>query len=133
MKPLFADTSGLVAYLNPDDEHHGAAVEYLESYLGRIVTTTWVLAELGNFLARGPQRQLFGPFVGTLRNERQFTLIPASEEMFERVADLYRRRPDKQWSLTDCASFLAMQDHKIREALTADHHFEQAGFRAVLK
>jgi uncharacterized protein len=47
--------------------------------------------------------------------------------------DLYRDRPDKAWSLTDCISFVVMADKGIRDALTADHHFEQAGFVALLK
>jgi predicted nucleic acid-binding protein len=46
---------------------------------------------------------------------------------------LYHLRPDKQWSLTDCISFLVMSEEGITEALTADHHFEQAGFVALLK
>ena len=51
----------------------------------------------------------------------------------ERGLALYDARPDKQWSLTDCISFLVMQDRRITEALTGDHHFEQAGFTALLK
>jgi predicted nucleic acid-binding protein len=47
--------------------------------------------------------------------------------------DLYRRRPDKAWSLTDCISFVVMQREGITEALTGDQHFEQAGFVALLK
>jgi uncharacterized protein len=47
--------------------------------------------------------------------------------------DLYRARPDKEWSLTDCISFAVMHQYSIREALTADHHFEQAGFVPLLK
>jgi hypothetical protein len=51
----------------------------------------------------------------------------------DRGLALYAARPDKEWSLTDCVSFLVMQDHGVTEALTADHHFEQAGFVALLK
>ena len=47
--------------------------------------------------------------------------------------DLYDSRNDKQWSLTDCISFVVMQDYEITDALTGDHHFEQAGFRALLR
>ena len=50
----------------------------------------------------------------------------------KRALDQYERRPDKDWSLTDCLSFLLMEERGITEALTADHHFEQAGFRALL-
>jgi predicted nucleic acid-binding protein len=47
--------------------------------------------------------------------------------------DLYASRFDKAWSLTDCISFVVMEQQGIREALTGDHHFEQAGFVALLK
>jgi hypothetical protein len=53
--------------------------------------------------------------------------------LFEAGTDLYSRRSDKEWSLTDCISFVVMQEQGIGEALTGDRHFEQAGFRALLK
>jgi hypothetical protein len=59
--------------------------------------------------------------------------MPASSQMLELGLDLYGSRKDKQWELTDCISFRVMQDHGITDALTADRHFEQAGFRALLR
>jgi len=53
-------------------------------------------------------------------------------KLFHRGVELFRRRPDKGWPLTDCISFVVMQDHGIDEALTADVHFQQAGFTALL-
>jgi len=61
------------------------------------------------------------------------TIIPASDSLFEQGARLYIDRPDKGWSLTDCISFVVMEREGLLEALTADHHFEQAGFIALLK
>ena len=61
------------------------------------------------------------------------TVVPASEDLFNRGEALYAARPDKDWSLTDCISFVVMRDREIAEALTGDHHFEQAGFTALLK
>jgi predicted nucleic acid-binding protein len=60
-------------------------------------------------------------------------IIGPSEELFSRGVELYRQRPDKEWSLTDCLSFVVMGDERISEALTGDHHFEQAGFRVLLR
>jgi predicted nucleic acid-binding protein len=45
----------------------------------------------------------------------------------------YAKRLDKDWSLTDCMSFVTMQECGISDALTADHDFEQAGFIALLE
>jgi len=53
--------------------------------------------------------------------------------LFQRGVDLFEQRADKAWSLTDCLSFLVMRAERLTDALTGDHHFEQAGFRALLK
>jgi predicted nucleic acid-binding protein len=67
-----------------------------------------------------------------VQTDPAFRLIRASPELIERGKTLYRERPDKDWPLTDCISFAVMQDHKLEEALTADRHFIQAGFKALL-
>ncbi len=58
-------------------------------------------------------------------------IVGGSDDLFRRGLKLYVERPDQTWSLTDCISFVVMEEHRIRDALTRDHHFEQAGFRAV--
>jgi len=45
---------------------------------------------------------------------------------------LLQTRLDKAWSLCDGVSILLMQQRGTREALTTDHHFEQAGFQRLL-
>jgi len=133
MNPLFADTSFFVAFLGDKDEHHELAVEYMDAYPGRILTTLWVLAELGNYLSNGQTRRLFAPFVKRLRQERRVRILPLDEALFGQAIDLYGRRLDKDWSVTDCISFVTMRKEGVMEALTADHHFEQAQFRILLK
>ena len=58
--------------------------------------------------------------------------MDATSELFERGLALYNARPDKEWSLTDCISFVVMADEGLTDALTGDRHFEQAGFTALL-
>jgi predicted nucleic acid-binding protein len=60
-------------------------------------------------------------------------IVPPETKLFDQGIEFYQCRPDKAWSLTDCLSFVVMTDLGISEALTGDHHFEQAGFRALLK
>jgi predicted nucleic acid-binding protein len=133
MKPVFADTYFFFAIINPRDAGHQKALEAAQARTGPIVTTAWVLTELADGLAATPDRALYQSILDDLRNEPGTTIIPPSQEILERGEELYSARSDKQWSLTDCISFVMMNDLDISEALTADHHFEQAGFTALLK
>jgi len=133
MRVCFADTSFFVAFLNARDTEHAAAVDLMENFEGRILTTDWVLVELGNFLAARASRQLFTPFVRDLPTDARFDIVPASREQRESGGALYEARPDKEWSLTDCISMVVMEQHGVREVFTADHHFEQAGYTILLK
>jgi len=68
-----------------------------------------------------------------LHGDANTVIHPAHHDLFQQGLTLYKRRPDKDWSFTDCISFAVMQAEGLTEALTADHHFEQAGFTALLK
>jgi uncharacterized protein len=133
MTPCFADTFYFIALLNPQDQSHQRALSFANNSRRPIVTTTWVLLELGNYLAATAKRHLFADLVRYLRTQPLADVIPASDQLFDRGLALYETRPDKQWSLTDCISFIIMHDQNLTEALTGDHHFEQAGFVALLK
>jgi hypothetical protein len=71
-------------------------------------------------------------FYDRLRARSDVVIVPADSSVFDAGMALYRRRTDKEWSLTDCISFVVMQRDGLTEALTGDHHFEQAGFTALL-
>jgi predicted nucleic acid-binding protein len=133
MTSRFADTFYFLALLNPDDPAHMMAVEAAARLAGRLVTTTWILTEVGDAMASPQNRAAFLGLLDSLRTNPAAEVVPASEELFDAGVDLYARRPDKAWSLTDCISFLVMDRLGLAEALTGDRHFEQAGFRAVLR
>jgi predicted nucleic acid-binding protein len=129
----FADTSFILALLNPKDQWHSAA-EAVAAELDEPVTTTqWVLVELGDALSVGVNRVLFLDFVDRLSKEPQWEVVEASSGWYKRGLELFRVREDKEWSLTDCISFAVMRERGITDALTKDHHFEQAGFRVLMK
>jgi predicted nucleic acid-binding protein len=133
MKPIFVDTSYYVALVSPGDRHHAWAVHLGHTLKRTILVTEFVLLELGNALCREDDRQLFVRLLPHLRSDPNARIIPASQDLFQHGCDLYFKRPDKDWSLTDCTSFVVMKEYGLTDALTTDHHFEQAGFHVLLK
>ena len=130
---VFADTSYYIALVNPRDEFHEAACKYTNSFDGACVTTAWVLNELANFLCHRSNRGLFLSLLDELREDRRVSIIPPTGDLFDLGLDLYAERPDKDWSLTDCISFVVMEQTGLTAALTTDRHFEQAGFAVPLQ
>ena len=133
MKAVFADTSFYVAVLNPRDVAHTKALQVGEAVHRPVLLTDFILLELGNMLSGAGQRELFSRLVPHLRSKPNVRIVPASRELLDRGLEIFSRRADKEWSLTDCISFVVMRDEELTEALTADHHFEQAGFTAMLR
>jgi predicted nucleic acid-binding protein len=119
--------------LNRRDRQHAAAVQALYADRQPLVTTAWVLTELADGLCSARSRGLFVALEQRLREDVRVTIIPADGHLYEAGLDLYRQRPDQDWSPSDCISFVVMRNRGIVEALTGDHHFEQAGFIALLK
>jgi predicted nucleic acid-binding protein len=122
-----------VARLNRADVAHKRAVELTRRLRHPLVTTEWILAEVADALRHPRHRETVAQFYDVLTDDPTVTIIPATHDLFREGMFLYRFRRDKNWPLTDCISFVVMEDEGIREALTADHHFEQAGFTALLK
>ncbi len=133
MKPVFADTFYYLALLSPRDPAHRQAVSFTRRLRTRLFTTAWVLTEVGDAMSLPKDRELFAALLDGLKGNSKVTILPASQELFDRGVEFFRKRPDKGWTLTDCISFVAMKDERLNDALTGDHHFEQAGFRALLK
>ena len=136
MQHIFADTNYWIAILNPRDSLHARALDVGKRHASSpILTTEMVLSEVFASLAR------FGPSIrgavvaleAELRRSSRVELVPQSRTQFRSACDLYTERDDKSWSLVDCASFRLMHERGLAEALTNDAHFEQAGFRALLR
>jgi predicted nucleic acid-binding protein len=129
---VFADTAYWIALVVKQDQYHQRVQAWTPRIAGRITTTCAVLLETANTLARPAWRASAVALIEHLRQRPDITIIALEPALWERGWDLYRHRPDKGWSLTDCISFLTMQDAGLTDALTTDEHFRQAGFRALL-
>ena len=133
MRTVFADAFYFVGLVNRADQHHTRIVAAARQLRDEVLTTEWILAEFADALAESSSRRLVPQFIRALEQDPKVRIVRAGSELFQRGLRLYEERPDKEWSLTDCLSFVVMKDENLREALTGDQHFEQAGFIALLK
>jgi uncharacterized protein len=133
MTKIFADTFYFLALLNPRDAAHPRAVAVARTIQGPLVTTAWVLTELADAMSAPENRREFISTLKDLRQNPAVIIVPPDPPLFEEGIQLFANRPDKGWSLTDCISFVVMAKEDIKEALTGDKHYEQAGFVALLK
>jgi predicted nucleic acid-binding protein len=133
---VFLDTAYAIALSSPNDQFNPQAIalaEQLEARGSRLVTTRAVLLEIGNALSKQRYRQAAVQLPDSLEADLTVEIVPLSEPLYARAMQLYRERLDKDWGLTDCVSFVVMQDRGLSEALTTDEHFQQAGYRALLR
>ena len=133
--PLFVDTAYIYAIINPNDQWHAKAVDWQTKVVSAdlsLITTQFVLAEIADGLSAIRFRKSAVEIVHSLLENPQVEVVAASANLFHRGLELYQSRPDKAWGMTDCFSFIAMQENGLTDALTADVHFRQAGFNALL-
>jgi predicted nucleic acid-binding protein len=129
---MFLDTSGLLALANQHEEHHHAARVFYGVATSR-VTHNYVLAEFVPLcLSRGLSRTTALSFSRELLENAEVSVLWVNANLHEAALEFLEVRRDKTYSLCDAVSFLFMKEYGLTEALTTDHHFEQAGFRRLL-
>jgi predicted nucleic acid-binding protein len=134
MRTVFADSFYFFALLNPRGSAHARAVAFTKAFTGRIVTTGWILTEPADGWAKPALwRSVFIQLHSDIQANPDIAVVPCTDHLLAEGMSLYAQRRDKEWSLTDCISFVVMHREGLTEALTGDHHFEQAGFVTLLK
>ncbi|MBI4356760.1 MAG: type II toxin-antitoxin system VapC family toxin [Gammaproteobacteria bacterium] len=134
-KAVFLDTSFLIALISRTDAFHKKAIHLsreLRLHKTKIVTSWAIVIELGNVLAKPQHRQVANRLIESLLNDSEVEVIPISDDLCIKAWQLYKKRADKKWGMTDCTSFVVMAEHEIKEVLTADEDFKQAGFIPLL-
>jgi uncharacterized protein len=127
---VFAESFYWIALLNPADAFHKAAQNTPVS--GRIVTSLAVQMEVMDAFSTTPSlRPSAVHFWHCTTCDPQVTVIPLDATLLNRSIELLKARTDKTWSFTDCISFEIMRERGIEMALSADHHFRQAGFQTL--
>ena len=133
---VFLDTSYAIALSVESDEHHERAedlADQLEAEATPLVTTRPVLLEIGNALSKKRYRRAAVKLLDALERDPQVEIVSLSDELYEQALELFRNRPDKEWGLVDCVSFVTMKRAGVQGALTMDQHFVQAGFKALMR
>jgi uncharacterized protein len=130
---LLLGTVYVQALLNHRDQHHAQALRLAPRVrsAAEVWVTEAVLIEIGDALS-GTHRAGAAAFIGSCYRTPNITVVPVDTPLLSRALRLYESHTDKEWGLTDCISFVVMRDQQLVDAVTADRHFRQAGFRALL-
>ena len=130
---VFADTFFFLALLDSSDPAHHRTLEQAARPWAEIITTEFVLLELGNALSRVGDRDAFPQVLDLVQTTPVYRIVSATSRGFADAVELFRSRMDKAWSLTDCSSMCVMRELGVQQILTGDRHFTQAGFDALLE
>ena len=136
MNELFMDTAYPLALSFSGDPFQEKALEWLrriEAEQRRIVTTRAVLLEIGNALSKLRYRAGAVTLLKFFEADPRVEIVPLTEELYAKAFALYEARPDKEWGMVDCISFVVMRERGIADALTSDEHFRQAGFLPLMR
>jgi predicted nucleic acid-binding protein len=133
---VFVDTAGFLALWDAADEHHARAVR-LQGDLARkghrFLTTDYVIDETVTLLLVRHSHAAAADFLQTVTSSETLQLHWVSPDRFHAVGDFFARHYDKEWSFTDCVSFVLMHELNLHDAFTTDRHFRQAGFNPLLE
>jgi predicted nucleic acid-binding protein len=136
VKRVFVDANGWVALYNRRDRLYQVAINLHKRLLNsnrRYVTTNFVLDETYTALLTRVGHFAAVEFGEQIRKTKAAQIIQITEGTEEKAWQLFKRYSDKQFSFTDCTSFVVMRELNLTEAFTDDHHFEQMGFTMLLR
>ena len=130
---IFIDTLFVVAQINQRDQYHEKASELAEQYEGYpLLVTDAVLLEIGNALSRNYKKEAVEVIENFLKSD-EVKVIHLTPQLFDKAFEEYKKYDDKEWGVIDCISFVVMRQEGVSQALTFDHHFEQAGFQILMR
>ena len=133
MSRTFVDTAFVVALINQNDQYHARAIELSKKYEGKpLLMTDVVLLEIGNALSRNYKQEAI-QVIRTFHSSDEVMIVELNFQLFKRAFEIYEKYDDKGWGMVDCLSFVVMRDNEVKDALTSDNHFKQAGFNVLMR
>lgn len=133
---IFVDTVAWLALANKRDKWHSKAKEIRQELINKnciFWVSEYIIVEIANAFSKIDSRQSGVNLVESILKSSEMKLVWINQDLFDESWNLYKDRVDKEWSLTDCTSIAIMSGNRIGTAFTNDHHFEQAGFKILLK
>ena len=134
---LFVDRSAWVAICDSRDDCHPSALAFNRKIARKvtIVITNYILDETYTMLLNN------AGYTPTLDFQRKLDIfiqegvvevIWITPEIAQQAWVIFERfNTDKQWSFSDCTSYVVMQEQGITDVFTFDHHFSQMGFNRL--
>jgi predicted nucleic acid-binding protein len=136
MSGVLLDTAGLIAVVDAADHWHALAEKIWQGLISSdtsLLTTSLVLIEMADGLSRIKHRRAATELRDRLLSSTRIEIVQTTPDHEARAWNLFGQRIDKEWGMTDCVSIIVAQDREVKDVFSADHHFEQAGFRILLK
>ncbi|PIQ23652.1 nucleic acid-binding protein [bacterium (Candidatus Blackallbacteria) CG17_big_fil_post_rev_8_21_14_2_50_48_46] len=134
MSVLFLDTGYMIALEIASDQNHQTALNHWKNLVSgqpTLVTTSYVFDEIVTFFNSRGFHSKAVEIGNNLLSSPSINLIQVEEPLFQKAWLYFQKHHDKGYSLTDCLSFLVMEDLNIETALSFDKHFSQAGFQKL--
>lgn len=128
---LFVDTSAWFAFLNRKDPHHPQVSHTLRTFKGRLLTSNFIFDETITLCLYRQGHALAARVGEVMLNYQVVQLIHITQEDSQLAWQLFLKRPDQQYSYTDCTSFVVMRRLNIHTALTLDIDFQKEGFTCL--
>lgn len=129
---IFIDTSAFLALEDESDQYHEMALQFREQVLRKrryeLITTSYILDETLTLIRFRISIKASIDFSKKIRKSKVVKIARVSREIEEKALDIFERYDDKDFSFTDCVSFVVMQENGIKEAFAFDEHFNQMGF-----
>jgi len=130
VKKVFVDTSFLIAFYNKNDEKHFEARKFLQACdKTLLIITDYIFDEFLTVLLARENKLLSLQSGEKILNDKNVRLLKVDNEIFQKAWEIYRNFKDKQWSFTDCTSYVLMKNLLIDTGLSFDEHFRQFGFK----
>lgn len=131
MERVFVDTSAWFALANRADAGHAAVARYLAGYRGRLVSSNFVFDEVVTLCRTRLDHAAAATLGGHLLTQRNVDIVRVSAEDEQVAWRLFLDRPDKDYSFTDCTSFVLMRRLGLRRVVATDADFQREGFEVV--